>query len=120
MYTKDIVFCIPGTLRVGAQDAYISFPLRGTISAVKTFCVEPGAEDTRLLVEKISKEEFESQADNWVSLTEGEIVIPAGKRISDPIEITNPPINEGDYFRIFVAQVGTGFKNLTMQISVTI
>lgn len=111
---RVIVFIIPDTVEVGAQDPHIQFPFDGELSEVNASMADVGSIDTEISIEK-SKD-----YQNWDAVTDTAVIIESGEHFdSQSFTISKNVVESGDIYRIVVNEAEEA-KNLTVNIKVRI
>lgn len=118
--TRVICFVIPDIIETGTQNIIINFPYNGEIVGIMASLGIEGTDSTEIDIEKISSQDFINK-EEWTSILDRKLFIDYGEKTDDQSYIINNyVVNENDYFRINVTEVGIGASDLIVLIKIKI
>lgn len=118
---KVMVFIVPSIVQVGVVRTELRFPYKGKILDVYTTCGTVGTSSTVIDIERCTQSDYDGTP-TWRSIFSNLVTIDGNKKSNkssiSPYGVNPTQINveENDHFRINLVQVGSGVKDITVEL----
>lgn len=120
---KVMVFIVPSIVQVGVVRTELRFPYKGKIIDAYATCGTTGLSNTTIEIEKCSQADYDSTP-SWESIFYSPLIIDSNKKSNRTsatpyvLKPTSIPVNVDDHFRLNMVGVGTGIKDITVELVV--
>lgn len=118
---KVMVFIVPSIVQVGVVRTELRFPYKGKILDAYATCGTPGSSRTAISIEKCTQAAYD-MTPIWESIFGNQLIIDAkhkSNRTSTAPYSLRPSavnVNQDDHFRLNMQTVGTGVKDITVEL----
>lgn len=120
---KVMVFIVPSIVQVGVVRTELRFPYKGRIIDVYATCGTTGLNRTVIDIEKCSQADYDTTP-KWESIFNSQLIIDSNQKSNRTsatpynLKPTGIDVNVDDHYRLNMVEVGTGVKDITVEMVV--